>query len=105
MDDINDIIDILKTLVGFKTVANEPNLDLIDWVEDFLAKAGFRIKRIPSPCGRKAGLLAKFGNGDGGILYSAHSDVVSTVGQDWTSDPFVLQRIGDRVLGLSLIHI
>ena len=61
MDDINDIIDILKTLVGFKTVANEPNLDLIDWVEDFLAKAGFRIKRIPSPCGRKAGLLAKFG--------------------------------------------
>ena len=99
MDDINDIIDILKTLVGFKTVANEPNLDLIDWVEDFLAKAGFRIKRIPSPCGRKAGLLAKFGNGDGGILYSAHSDVVSTEGQDWTSDPFVLQRIGDRVIG------
>jgi len=99
VDDINDIIDILKTLVGFKTVANEPNLDLIDWVEDFLAKAGFRIKRIPSPCGRKAGLLAKFGNGDGGILYSAHSDVVSTEGQDWTSDPFVLQRIGDRVIG------
>jgi acetylornithine deacetylase/succinyl-diaminopimelate desuccinylase-like protein len=70
VDDINDIIDILKTLVGFKTVANEPNLDLIDWVEDFLAKAGFRLKRIPSPCGRKAGLLAKFGNGDGGILYT-----------------------------------
>lgn len=99
MDDINDIIEILKTLVGFKTVANEPNLDLIDWVENFLAAACFRIKRIPSPCGRKAGLLAKFGNGDGGILYSAHSDVVSTEGQDWTSDPFVLQRIGERVIG------
>ena len=75
MDDIDDIIEILKTLVGFKTVANEPNIDLIDWVENFLAEACFRIKRIPSPCGRKAGLLAKFGNGDGGILYSAHSDV------------------------------
>ena len=99
MDDIDDIIEILKTLVGFKTVAYEPNLDLIDWVENFLAEACFRIKRISSPCGRKAGLLAKFGNGDGGILYSAHSDVVSTQGQDWTSDPFALQRIGERVIG------
>ena len=99
MDDIDDIIGILKTLVGFKTVANEPNLDLIGWVENFLAEACVRIKRIPSPCGRKAGLLAKFGNGDGGILYSAHSDVVSTQGQDWTSDPFALQRIGERVIG------
>ena len=44
-------------------------------------------------------MLAKFGNGDGGILYSAHSDVVSTEGQDWTSDPFALQRIGERVIG------
>jgi acetylornithine deacetylase len=44
-------------------------------------------------------LLAKFGDGDGGILYSAHSDVVSTEGQDWTSDPFVLHRTGGRVIG------
>ena len=44
-------------------------------------------------------MLAKFGNGDGGILYSAHSDVVSTEGQSWTSDPFALQRIGGRVIG------
>ena len=99
MDDINDIIDILTKLVGFKTVANESNLELIDWVEHFLVKACFQIQRIPSLCGRKAGLLAKFGNGDGGILYSAHSDVVSTEGQDWTSDPFVLQRSGDKVIG------
>ncbi len=58
VDDLNDIIDILTQLVGFKTIANEPNLDLIDWVQNFLAKAGFRIKRIPSPCGHKAGLLS-----------------------------------------------
>jgi len=99
VDDLNDIIDILTQLVGFKTIANEPNLDLIDWVQNFLAKAGFRIQRIPSPCGHKAGLLAKFGDGDGGILYSAHSDVVSAKGQDWTSDPFILRRTGDRVIG------
>ena len=99
LDDLNYIIDILTKLVGFKTVADQPNLDLIDWVENFLAESGFRIQRIPSPCGRKAGLLAKFGDGNGGILYSAHSDVVSIKGQDWTSDPFVLQRTGGRVIG------
>ena len=99
MDDLSDVIDILTKLVGFKTITNEPNIDLIDWVQDFLTTARFRVKRIPSPCGLKAGLLAKFGDGDGGILYSAHSDVVSTTGQDWSADPFILQRKGDRVVG------
>ena len=99
MDDLSDVIDILTKLVGFKTITNEPNIDLIDWVQDFLTTARFRVKRIPSPCGLKAGLLAKFGDGNGGILYSAHSDVVSTTGQDWSADPFILQRKGDRVIG------
>ena len=28
--------DILSKLVGFRTIAGEPNLDLVDWVEAFL---------------------------------------------------------------------
>lgn len=99
MDDLDDIVDILAQLVGFQTLTDGPNLDLINWVQSFLKSAGFRVTRIPSPCGRKAGLLAKFGDGNGGILYSAHSDVVPITGQDWTADPFTLQRNGDRVIG------
>ena len=104
VDDPNDIIDILTKLVGFKTITNEPNIDLIDWVQDFLTTARFRVKRIPSPCGLKAGLLAKFGDGDGGILYSAHSDVVSTTGQDWSSDPLYcsVRVIGSQVVVLRI---
>lgn len=97
--DLSDVIDILATLVGFATLTNGPNLDLINWVEDVLTDASFAVTRIPSPCGTKAGLLAKFGQGDGGVLYSAHSDVVPIAGQDWTSDAFKLRREGDRLIG------
>ena len=99
MDNLDDIIDILAQLVGFQTLTGEPNLELVDWVQSFLETAGFRVKRIVSPCGRKAGLLAKLGDGNGGLLYSAHSDVVPVTGQDWSTDPFTLQRHGDRIIG------
>ncbi|MEZ5722054.1 MAG: M20/M25/M40 family metallo-hydrolase [Paracoccaceae bacterium] len=49
--------------------------------------------------GQKAGLLAKFGDGDGGVLFSAHSDVVPVEGQDWSSDPFTLTERDGRLVG------
>ena len=97
--DIENITEILTRLVGFRTITNGPNLDMIDWVQSFLSDAGFSVTRIPSPCDTKAGLLAKFGTGDGGILYSAHSDVVPVTGQNWSGDPFTLRQDGDRLVG------
>ncbi|XXK30493.1 acetylornithine deacetylase [Rhodobacteraceae bacterium nBUS_24] len=93
------LVDILSTLVGFRTIAGKPNLDLIDWVEAFLQDADFTVTRFLSPCGSKAGLLAKFGGKDGGVLFSAHSDVVPVSGQCWNSDPFTLKHDGDRLIG------
>ncbi|MEP3639807.1 MAG: M20/M25/M40 family metallo-hydrolase [Paracoccaceae bacterium] len=97
--DIADVTEILTRLVGFETITNGPNLDMIDWVQDFLTNAGFIVTRIPSPCGKKAGLLAKFGTGEGGVLYSAHSDVVPVAGQNWLGDPFAVRQDGDRLIG------
>ena len=91
--------DILSKLVGFRTIAGEPNLDLVDWVEAFLRDAEFTVTRLLSPCGSKAGILAKFGENEGGVLFSAHSDVVPVTGQHWNSDPFTLQQDGDRLIG------
>lgn len=96
---IENITEILTRLVGFETITNGPNLDMIDWVQGFLENARFAVTRIPSPCGTKAGLLAKYGSGDGGILYSAHSDVVPVAGQNWSSDPFTLRQNGNRLIG------
>lgn len=99
ISDIENIIEVLTRLVGFETITDGPNLDMIDWVQGFLTDAGFAVSRIPSPCGTKAGLLAKFGSGDGGVLYSAHSDVVPVAGQNWSGDPFTLRQDGDRLIG------
>lgn len=91
--------DILARLVGFATVTGGPNLDLIDWVEALLAEAGFSVTRIASAEGTKAGLLARYGAGTGGVLFSAHSDVVPVAAQDWRDDPFRLREAGGRLIG------
>lgn len=93
---------ILARLIGFDTVSERSNLALIDWVEAFLTEAGFAVTRIAAPSGAgapKAGLLARFGTGPGGVLYSAHSDVVPVAGQRWSLEPFALTRRGDRYYG------
>ncbi|MBE3639301.1 acetylornithine deacetylase [Mangrovicoccus algicola] len=91
--------EILARLVAFPTITDGPNLEMISWVSDHLEGCGFTVTRVPSACGTKAGLLARFGAGPGGVLLSAHSDVVPVAGQAWSTDPFTLTRRGDRLVG------
>lgn len=91
--------EILAQLVGFATPSHASNLDLIAWVEGLLAAAGAQVRRLPAPCGTKAGLYAAVGPGQGGILLSAHSDVVPVEGQSWTRAPWQLQHDQGRFWG------
>lgn len=91
--------DLLARLVSFQTLTDTPNLEMIDWVETYLAQAGFEVTRLHAACGTKAGLLARFGTGPGGVLLSAHSDVVPVAGQAWDSDPFTLIERDGRLVG------
>lgn len=93
------IEEILATLVAFPTVSARSNLALIDWVEAVLTGAGFAVTRIAARDEPKAGLLARFGTGEGGTLFSAHTDVVPVEGQRWSVEPFALTRRGDRLYG------
>ena len=93
-------LEILDALIGFDTVSHKSNLDLVAYVEALLRAADFRVTRLASPCGTKAGLYAEIGpEVDGGLLLSAHTDVVPVEGQVWTKDPFKLTRDGDRLFG------
>nr|WP_319948197.1 acetylornithine deacetylase [uncultured Shimia sp.] len=92
-------IEILERLIGFNSVSARSNLDIIDYIEDFLRDRGFRTTRISDPTGQKAGLFAEIGPVDGGIMLSGHTDVVPVDGQDWTRDPFCLTREGDKLYG------
>ena len=92
-------IPLLHRLVAFRTVSANSNLDLIAFIQNYLAERGFRISRVASPCEEKAGLFASLGPEGRGILLSAHSDVVPVTGQSWSRDPFRLADFGDRLVG------
>ncbi|MDX1574663.1 MAG: acetylornithine deacetylase [Kiloniellales bacterium] len=93
-------IEMLGHLIAFDTVSSKSNLELIAFVEAYLAEFGIASRRTVSPDGEKANLYATIGPEDaGGIVLSGHTDVVPVEGQPWTSDPFHLTRRDSRLYG------
>ncbi|MBT9385348.1 acetylornithine deacetylase [Pseudooceanicola sp. CBS1P-1] len=90
---------ILGDLVGFPTITRGPNRALIDYCAQLLEAAGFAVQIVPAASGDRFGLLARFGAGAGGLLFSAHTDVVPVEGQDWTLPPFELTQRDGRLHG------
>ncbi len=83
--------EILSTLIAFDTTSRNSNLDLIAWVEGYLAQHGVSSTRVANADASKANLYATVGpNVEGGIILSGHSDVVPIDGQDWTTDPWIV---------------
>ncbi len=92
--------EILEKLVSFPTVSDDSNLDLVDWVQDYLAGFGVDAVRLYDDSGTKAALFANVGpEVEGGVILSGHTDVVPVEGQDWTSDPFTLTERDGRLYG------
>ncbi len=92
--------EILAQLVSFPTVSHSTNLDLIDWLETYLASHAIPTARHWNEDRGKAALLAHAGPLQArGVVLSGHSDVVPVAGQNWTSDPFELTQRGDRLYG------
>lgn len=84
-------VELLERLVGFPTISDQSNLDLMSFVQDFLAARNIQTTLVPNDAARKANLLATIGPGiENGIVLSGHTDVVPTKGQAWSSDPFQL---------------
>ena len=93
--------DILETLVGFDTVSARSNLEMIDWIRDYLSGFGIDSVLAPNPEGTKANLFATVGpaGADGGLVLSGHTDVVPVEGQNWSSHPFDLVERDGRLYG------
>ncbi|ABD56208.1 acetylornithine deacetylase [Jannaschia sp. CCS1] len=92
--------ELLSKLVAFPTVSRDSNLELVDWVADYLASHGIDSARDLDDTGQKASLFAHVGPQEpGGIILSGHTDVVPVDGQSWVTDPFWVTEKDGKLYG------
>lgn len=100
MSDQQTTLEILDALIGFPSVSRDSNLDIVSWIEHYLARHGVRSQRVLDKTGAKSSILATIGPSNRtGIVLSAHTDVVPVEGQNWSSPPFTATRRDNRVVG------
>ncbi|MBF4559696.1 acetylornithine deacetylase [Pseudomonas sp. p50] len=93
-------LDLLKTLVAFDTTSRESNLQLIEFVRDYLAGFDVPCELIYNEQRSKANLFATIGPAQRpGIVLSGHTDVVPVDGQPWTLAPFALTERDGKLYG------
>lgn len=93
-------LEMIEALVAFDTTSAKSNLDLIDFVDDYLKGHGVPTRRTLDDSGQKANLFATLGPEiEGGIVLSGHTDVVPVTGQPWTVEPFAITRRDGRLYG------
>lgn len=102
----------LREIVSLNSISSEePELDqsnesVIRCLERWLRELGFdvtliKVKEKPL----KYDLLARLGEGDGGLLLSGHTDTVPADPASWKSDPLSLTETEDRYTGLGSIDM
>lgn len=92
--------ELLERLIGFATVSRDSNLELIRFIEAYLAEHGVQSELFFNEEGTKANLFATIGPlASGGVVLSGHTDVVPVDGQAWTVDPFRLTEKDGRLYG------
>ena len=79
-----DVLALLEKLIAFDTTSHLSNMDIIEFIGEYLLEHGIQSNLVPSPDGRKANLFATIGPMvEGGVVLSGHTDVVPVEGQDW----------------------
>ena len=91
---------MIERIVAFDTTSRNSNLELIRWIEAYLAGHGIASELFFDDDGRKANLFATIGPADrGGIMLSGHTDVVPTDGQEWSVEAFKVVEKDGRLYG------
>lgn len=96
-------LEWITRLISLDTTSRRSNLELIELVTEELSRFGVEATVLPTEEGDKANLLATIpaadGTRTGGVVLSAHTDVVPVDDQDWHSDPFSPEVRDGRLYG------
>ncbi len=86
---LNSAKETLGKIVSFDTTSRNSNLEMINWIVDYLAEYDIESVLVYNEDRTKANVYATIGPRDiPGIMLSGHSDVVPVDGQDWVTEPF-----------------
>jgi len=93
-------IELLSTLVAFDTTSAKSNLELVDYVREYLNDRGISSRLTYDETRQKANLWATIGEDiPGGVVLSGHTDVVPVADQNWASDPFQMDERDGKLFG------
>ena len=98
-----DNTQLLHRLIAFDTTSHNSNLDLVDFVSNYVDRPGVTVERNPSPDGQKANLVITVGRERAterrdGLILSGHMDVVPAEEPEWETNPFELTTEDQRYL-------
>ncbi len=97
---MNNIETILEKLISFKTISSNKNLDLIKYIQTYLEELDINYHLDFNKTQDKANIFFQVGpNIPGGVILSAHTDVVPIEGQEWNKDPFNLTKKNNLYYG------
>lgn len=100
-----DSSEWLVKLISYDTTSRNSNLNLIDFIQKWLAQYPPIITRLTfDETQQKANLFATIPAANGnvnqdGYIFSGHTDVVPVDGQEWATDPFCGTIKDDRIYG------
>ncbi|WP_028292019.1 acetylornithine deacetylase [Oceanobacter kriegii] len=77
--------EILQQLISFDTTSANSNLQLLDYIQQYLQRHGVDSHLVHDDSGRKANLYTTIGPDHiAGVMLSGHTDTVPVTGQNWT---------------------
>ena len=86
-----NVEEILSNLVSFNTIRDYQNKEIMDYIENYLKKYGFKTKRI-NKC------LMAFNDLNPKIGFLGHTDTVDY--ESWDGNPFILKKENNKLIGL-----
>ena len=100
LEHITKTKELLRKLISYPTISADSNLDLIQFIANYLEDLGAEVHIDQNEDGKKANLFATLGGKiANSILLSGHTDVVPVSEQKWDTDPFNLSQKDDKLYG------
>ena len=93
-------LEMIRRFVESPTVSRDSNLELIEFVRDYLAGLGVESHVFRNAEKTKASIYATLGPADRpGIMLAGHTDVVPVDGQEWHTDPWKMVEKDGKLFG------